>query len=699
MEIEIKHNPLEVPRFDDDEPESDDQGLMWNTPLNAKPLLKAEDFDISENTGMTSPCSSSKTHDSLQSRDFTVQFSDDHNILEIDCDYTDEQVCKLWFAKEEYDDFLEACDEDAQKHEEYEKETRVNKLKKEIRRQRRQRQKEEKHTPRIRAAEALDESINSQARFELDEDIYDDSEDSEDDDSLPEYDEDQEGWLCPLGLEAWTLDGYKAREHHRQKAIDSVLNEQYAAWDRGMIENMEMMSALYFAASAISKHEAHKKAKELEDDIQHQTVVSTLEDYNKAVQTLNVLQKSLACIKTKQKEKDAKAREAEIRPLSKRRGSTGGIGIGSVQKRRGSTGSVDSDSALSSSSPSPINDRGLATMEKPVDQAPQLPTKSSYPPQTSSSSSSRKKFTQRKINGSDMPQKIYKSKAQTEIIFMPPTPPVTKKPAVVYKPSKGGAPQEFDAPLMAPMTKSPKVPTKSPKHRKIVYKPVVDGPPKYEGSRCKSIETETTKKKKKKKTKDPTKSTKKYHSNQERTRSESPQPRELKKGTRPRSKSPFPSDLLADTRPRSKSPRPRELKKGTRARSKSPCPSDLYADSSLRSPRSKSPRPRDLSGSKHSSLHSRSSESDRERRRSKSPHARVVSADRLRSPRTPKANGTKESKDSSFAGKLLKKMGAKRPKSPSKTKGYAPLSNHSASPHQSSKKEHWWYQQQRQACQ
>jgi len=684
MEIEVVHNnPMTAPRVDEDEPESDDQEPpMWNTPLNAKHPLKLEDFDESENTGMTSPCSSSKTHSSLQSRDFTIQFCDDHNIQEIDCDYTDEQVSKLWFTKEEYDFFLEECDEDAQKHEEWEKETRVNKLKKEIRRQRRQRQKEDKRTPRIRAAEVLDESINSQANFEIDE--YDCEDDSDDDESsVPEYDEDQDGWMCPLGLEAWTLDGYKARELHRQKAIDSVLVEQYAAWDRGMVENMEMMSALYFAASAISKHEAHKKAKELEEDIQQQVIVSTLEDYNKAVQTLNVLQKSLACIKSKQNAREAS--KVESRPLARRRGSTGGIGAGSVAPRRGSTGSMGSESAISSMA-SPEIDRTLALSEHSLDQAPQLPTKSynppqpSYPPQTASSSSARKKPKQRKNNDSAS-QKVYKSKAQMDIIFMPPTPPVTtKKPAVVYKPSKGGLskggpPKEFDL-MVVPLTKSPK-------HRKIVYKPVVDGPPKVEGSRVsRSSETETTKKKKKK-TKETTTKPKKRTSKSE--------------------------------RPRSQSPRPRELNSKARRRSKSPCPSNLYADCRPR-PRSKSPHSSEARDS--SSKHSRSSDFDRERRRSKSPHARVA-GERLRSksprakalerPRSksPRASSIspKDSKESSIAGKFLKKMGStgkSRTKAPTKTstKGYTPLSNHTNnSPHQSSKKEHWWYQQQRQACQ
>ncbi len=702
---------MTAPRVDEDEPESDDQEPpMWNTPLDAKQPLKLGDFDESENTGMTSPCSSSKTHSSLQSRDFTIQFCDDHDILEIDCDYTDEQVSKLWFTKEEYDFFLEECDEDAQKHEEWEKETRVNKLKKEIKRQRRQRQKEDKRTPRIRSAEALDESMNSQANFEPGEDGGED--DSDDDESVPEYNEDEDGWMCPLGLEAWTLDGYKAREQHRQKAIDSVLNEQYAAWDRGMVENMEMMSALYFAASAISKHEAHKKAKELEEDIQQQVVVSTLEDYNKAVQTLNVLQKSLACIKSKQKAREAS--KVEARPLARRRGSTGGIGTGSVAPRRGSTGSIGSESAISSMA-SPEIDRMLALSEHSLDLAPQLPAKSSYPTQNASASSARKKPKQRKSNDSAT-QKIYKSKAQTEIIFMPPTPPVTKKPAVVYKPSKGGPskggpPKEFDL-MVAPLTKSSKLPTKSSKHRKIVYKPVVDGPPKVEGSRVsRSSETETTKKKKKK-TKGTTTKPKKNSSKSERPRSKSPHQSELNSSkARRRSKSPCPSDLYANPRPRSKSPHSSEIRDSSSKHSRS-------NDFDRERRRSKSPHSSEIRDS--SSKHSRSSDFDRERRRSKSPHSSEirdssskpsrrskspharVAGERLlsKSPRA-KSISPKDSEESSVAGKFLKKMGS-RSKGPTKAsaKGYAPLSNHTSnSPHQSRKKEHWWYQQQRQACQ
>ena len=535
-------------RLEKDESESDDQGLMWNPPLNSKPVWKAEAIDFSDSTLMTSPCSSNKTASSIESREFTINFDDNHEIFVIDCDYTEAQVRNLWFTKDEYDDFLEACDDDAQKCEAHEKECRVNKLKKEIRKQRKLRRNEEKRLQRISPTDTFDESMNSLAHMEMEE-LIDDSDDdeSDDDDAANGYNEDKEGWMCSLGLESWTLEGYKSREDHRQKAIASVLNEQYAAWDRGRVENLEMMSTLYFAASATPKHEAHKKALELEKDVGEHTVLSTLSDYNKAVQTLGVLQNSLLCIQRKAKDKEDRS---DAQKHAKRRGSTGAIGSGSVVPRRGSTGNIGSAS-------SPIIDRALSIADRPVDQAPRQPIKklslessltdstSSHPPQTSSSSSSRKKTKQR--------NQIYKSKASTEIFFSPPTPPVTQKRVIVYKPSQGERPKGF----------SGSTGDASPKDRKIVYKPTVGGQPKDEGSRSsKSSDSGTTKKKKKKKKRDSSKSKK-----EKERRSKSPRPRELSSERR-RSKSPRPRELSSEGR-RSKSPHPRELS-SERRRSKSP---------------------------------------------------------------------------------------------------------------------------------
>jgi len=514
----------------EDEPESVDQGPMWNslnsplTPLS-KPVLKADGFSSdSTATLLTSSlsCSSRKSHNYFSDSSYSVEFNDNNlvNIIEIDCDYTEEQISELWFTKVEYDDFLQACDDDAQKCEEHEKETRVNKLKKEIKRQRRQRRKEEKQLllqkqQQNAQAEGLgldDESMHSMGlENEADDILIDDSlEDDDIHDSKREINEGEEGWLCSYGLEAWTLEGYKEREYHRQKAIDAVLNEQYAAWDRGMIENSEMMSALYFAASATSKHSAAKKARELEEHVQEYTVVSTLDDYNKAVQALNVLQKSLHCIQNKNK---------KIHVNTDR---------WSKSKRRGSN-----ESAASFGTATSIIDRALAITEKPIDQAPQQPIKpplssssllSNLPP-SPASSSSRKKYKQRvKVSGT--PHKIYKSKAATNIIVAPPTPPVTKRRTVVYKPSQGGRPK------LSIDCEEPQF-TKSPRSRKIVYKPIVVGqPPKLEGAR--SDKSPGTKKKTKKK--------KQKHEPQQHEQQE----KNHHKGDRTRSRS----------RSRGKSPRP-----------------------------------------------------------------------------------------------------------------------------------------------
>lgn len=514
----------------EDEPESVDQGPMWNSPNSpltplSKPVLNSDGFSSdSTATLLTSSlsCSSRKSHNYFSDSSYSVVFNDNNlvNIIEIDCDYTEEQISELWFTKVEYDEFLQACDDDAQKCEEHEKETRVNKLKKEIKRQRRQRRKEEKQLllqkqQQNAQAEGLgldDESMHSMGlENEAHDILIDDSlEDDDIHDSKREINEGEEGWLCSYGLEAWTLEGYKEREYHRQKAIDAVLNEQYAAWDRGMIENSEMMSALYFAASATSKHSAAKKARELEEDVQEYTVVSTLDDYNKAVQALNVLQKSLHCIQNKNKKTHV---NTDRWSKSKRRGSN--------------------ESAASFGTATSIIDRALAITEKPIDQAPQQPIKpplssssllSNLPP-SPASSSSRKKYKQRvKVSGT--PHKIYKSKAATNIIVAPPTPPVTKRRTVVYKPSQGGRPK------LSIDCEEPQF-TKSPRRRKIVYKPIVVGqPPKLEGARRDKSPGTKKKTKKKKQKHEP-----KQHEQQEKNHH---------KGDRTRSRS----------RSRGKSPRP-----------------------------------------------------------------------------------------------------------------------------------------------
>merc|ERR1712157_690537 len=220
-------------------------------------------------------------------------------------------------GKVEYDDFLQSCDEDAQKCEAHEKELRVAKLKKDIRKQRRMRRKEEK-----RRNNGID-SESDLMDLDMDDDIADDSLDGDNNiDSLGDVNKkEDDDSLCSLGLDAWTLEGYQTREHHRKKALDAVLNEQYSAWNRGVLENPEMMSALYFAASATSKHAATKKGKELEAEVKQFMLVSTLEDYNRAVQTLNVLQKSLYIIKSKNPKPKMNRRGSNESTKMNRRGS------------------------------------------------------------------------------------------------------------------------------------------------------------------------------------------------------------------------------------------------------------------------------------------------------------------------------------------------------------------------------------------
>ena len=151
---------------------------------------------------------------------------------------------------------------------------------------------------------------------------------------------------------------------------------------------------------------------------------------------------------------------------------------------------------------------------------------SPFPPQTSSSNASRK-FKQRNST-----QKVYKSKASTDILVALPTPPVTKKKSVTSKATKGGWPG-----VNMPLTDDSEELT-TPKYRKIVYKPIVGDTPKHDSaSRSKASDiittstttTTTKKKKKKKKKKDSSSKSKKDHSERSkrssstrRARSESP---------------------------------------------------------------------------------------------------------------------------------------------------------------------------------
>merc|ERR1712176_119274 len=167
-------------------------------------------------------------------------------------------------------------------------------------------------------------------------------------------------------------------------------NEQYSAWNRGVVENAEMMSALYFAASATSKHSATKKGKELEAEVKQFMLVSTLEDYNRAVQTLNVLQKSLYIIKSKNPKPKMNRRGSNESTKMNRRGSNESMKM----KRRYSNESTRSDYSSASM------DRMLAISDATNDIAPRPPMnelsegemalKSEDPPPTSNAMGKKK---------------------------------------------------------------------------------------------------------------------------------------------------------------------------------------------------------------------------------------------------------------------------------------------------------------------
>jgi len=653
-------------RVQEDEPESDDQGQQFNTPLIQKPVLMIDGLD-SANTLMTSPCSSlSRNNES------TLVFNDYIKTVEVDCTYTDEEITQLWFTKTEYDDFLQSCDEDAQKCEAREKELRVAKLKKEIRKQRRQRRKEEKRR------QILDHSSSPENDLmddDMDDDIADDSLEGENPKGDASNNDDEEP-ICSLGLEAWTLEGYQTREHHRQKAMDAVLNEQYAAWDRGLVENTEMMSALYFAASATSKHSATKRGKQLEEDIKEFMVVSTLEDYNRAVQTLNVLQKSLYCIKSKNQ---------RLRPKANRRGSNENTNKNDAKmnrrgsnentnkndakmNRRGSNESTKSSSKTNYSSSSV--DRTMAVMDAANDKAPQPPmnalsdgslalkSNESCPPPTASSTTARngKKIKQRGSKISGTPHKVYKSKASMNIIVAPPTPPTVKARRVSQKPSVSVP--DLMVEDATPSTK------KSPKSRKVAYKPAAETSSKAEES-SKSIKNSKSSKS---------------------TKSTETRPK-LKGKSRRRSISPGTVPVNKD---RSNSPK----REGARSKSRR----KLEGERSRSKSRSKSPkveRERSRSKSRSKSPKDTPENTPKEHRSRKKSPGRFADKISTKSPRP-------------SARKLLQKMNPNKEDkhapdlgSCSTTENASSLSTHGSiqGNNNTKKDQHWWFSQTRQEVQ
>jgi len=689
----------------EDEPESDDQGMRCNTPLTSKPGLKG-DGDVSSGTLLTSPTSSRKSYTYLN--DSSIAFNDNVTYFEIDCEYTEAQVSQLWFTKTEYDDFLQACDEDAQKCEAHEQETRVAKVKKEIKKaQRQKRRKEKRHQKQNNQSRGGIDSVLDSSELDMDDDIIDDGLDEETtvQEEKPEMNEDEQGWLCSLGLEAWTLEGYQIREHRRQKAVDSVLNEQYAAWDNGKVENSEMMSAMYFAASASSKQSASKKGKELEVDVQEYTLVSTLEDYNETVQILNVLQKSLHCIKSK-KENENNRRNSRRESRSDR-WKTG-------TARRGSNASTESMGASS------FIERALAPAnehENEVSEVALMSTivpdlkhstikinsnnsKKKLPPLSlSASSSCRKKITR------GTPKKMHRTKAGTNFQVAPPTPPVVKARRIEYKPAM--------APALCDMLDPPKF--KSPKNRKIVYKsqsPASELPPKHASTKISSGDRSVkSKKKREKESHRELRKEQKGKVRSERVRSKSPRPISLSPNT------------TETTKRSSKTPRRVSLSTSatetTTRRSKSPCPVSM---STTKSPRDSSAKrdssvKRDSSTKRYSSTKrdssvKRDSSTKRDSSSKRDPSTkRDSSSKRDSSPR-------KHSKSKSPRRTVTKSVVSKAPKIEisvsSDTSSTVEISSSSHTAHMTTRKskkkhkrdkhndddekEHWWFQEQKEAA-
>jgi len=671
-------------------PESDDQEQQFTTPLTQKPVLMIDGINsamtliTSPSSSRKSPCSSKMSFNGERS----VAFNDYLQTFVVDCEYTDEQIGQLWFTKTEYDDFLNACDDEAQKCEAHEKEMRVAKLKKEIRKQRRQRRKEEKQrTNPDQINKAGPE--NNIMDLDMDDDIADDSLHGDNIELSNDYakKDSEEGSLCSLGLEAWTLEGYQTREYHRQKAIDAILKTQYKAWDEGLQENLEMMSAKYFAASATSVHSATKKGKQLEDDVKEYMVISTLDDYNRTVQALNVLQKSLTHLRNMRdtpKPSTTKANRRCSNEMTKtnRRASNASMKM----NRRGSDESMKmnrrgSNENMKMNRRSSI-DRTLAVTDAANDVAPRHPKndltegelalksgttkKASGPPPPASSSMTRKKFKPRSSKISGTPHKIYKSKAMTNIIVAPPTPPVVKARRVSYK--AGALKPEM---MELPMTTT----NNNPKSQNISNKLSTGGiskPQESSKSMKSSKSSNTESKNKAKKSKKEPKS-QPQGSQPSRRRSISPGPTGYK-GT---SLSP---GRLGD-KDRGRSPgqlgdkdRGRSLGQfGDKDRGKSPRRVKTPATSRSRSPgqlgdnRSTSPGP---IGEKH-----------RRKFRSKSPR--------------PSAKSTK------VATKILrgmKKVDKNAPAVESVTsvtvENQSSISTHSSSHQKSPKKEHWWFSQQ-----
>eukprot|EP00529_Nitzschia_sp_RCC80_P015370 CAMPEP_0113447554 /NCGR_PEP_ID=MMETSP0014_2-20120614/4296_1 /TAXON_ID=2857 /ORGANISM="Nitzschia sp." /LENGTH=703 /DNA_ID=CAMNT_0000338709 /DNA_START=320 /DNA_END=2431 /DNA_ORIENTATION=- /assembly_acc=CAM_ASM_000159 len=133
----------------------------------------------------------------------TLKLNQYEEVFEIDCDFTEEEKEDVWFDKNDYNFFLEDCEE-------------------------------------LAAQMSSDENTSDGENVSKSSDM--------------------------IGLEAWTEEGYKKRQKLRLGAIDCVLDEQFAQWDDGN-EDHEKIAELYTVASKESRQIANTKALRVASDI------------------------------------------------------------------------------------------------------------------------------------------------------------------------------------------------------------------------------------------------------------------------------------------------------------------------------------------------------------------------------------------------------------------------------------------------
>ena len=310
-----------------------------------------------DNNNSSSSCNyNSKRNTSAASQDsFALSYSttcsysaikimDTVEVFDIECDYTPEEISNIWFTQDEYKGFSKHCDNEAQRVEYCTKQRKIKRKihdRKRLHRQAKRNQKKiqkQKEQEDEEDGDSIIENSNDDTNTNNEEDNSE--EDDDDDDDYDDYDDDDyEDDDTPLGLEAWTIDGYKTRQRNQKNAIDSVLDEQFASWDRGMLSQPSVISVLYFSASKASKKFSHMKATKLATHVKKYLLESTLKEYADAVQALSILQKSLHSIKNGSHSSNIDSSNIDGNS-SHSKDHSSRWGAGDVRKRRASTGCI-----------------------------------------------------------------------------------------------------------------------------------------------------------------------------------------------------------------------------------------------------------------------------------------------------------------------------------------------------------------------